>query len=338
MMNTALFNKIDQILVEHSAFQIAKKRIVQHFEATKSCEEPIGLAVVGESRTGKSRVLDHVVMQYPIERREEGLYVPILSITTPSKPTVKGLAEIMLNAVGDPLWNRRASENEKTEQLMTLLKRTNTSMIMIDEFQHFYDKSSHKIQHQVTDWLKTLVDMTHVALVVAGLPSCLSVISQNEQLSGRFSGAVMMPRFKWEEADSCNEFRSTLEAFQGALSDFEFPDFSSDNIAFRFYCASGGLVGYIAKILRQAIWNAVFEERSVISLNDLAEAYEFAIWKGAKTSYPNPFHVQFDPSPTPAMLSLARTVGQPSEEALPTSRGRRNNPPKDSSASDALKG
>src|SRR5450830_641041 len=132
-MNNLAFNKVDQILIPHTAFEAATERIWQLFEASKTCEEPICMALVGEARTGKSRVLQHVSSMHPRERRNEGLYIPILRISTPSKPTVKGLAEKLLHEMGDPLWNRRGSENEKTERLIVLLAQTQTTMLIIDE-------------------------------------------------------------------------------------------------------------------------------------------------------------------------------------------------------------
>lgn len=308
-MQSPAFNVIDQILVEHTPFVSAKKRLIQHYTASRTCAEPVCLAIIGESRSGKSRVIDHVTLQYPAERRDEGMYIPILSISTSSKPTVKGLAEKLLLAVGDPLWNRRASENEKTERLIVLLKKVGTTMIIIDEFQHFYDKASHKIQHHVADWLKTLVDRARIALVVAGLPSCMAVISQNEQLSGRFTGAIRMPRFDWQKEDERGQFASILEAFQDMLPEYQFPDLASDEMAFRFYCATGGLVGYIAKILRQAIWDALFNDRTVIDLSHLAEAFEEAVWQRSTFDNINPFSPWFNPVVTPQLLEYANSVG-----------------------------
>lgn len=308
------FNIIDSILVEHHPFVAARKRLLHHFEASRTCAEPICLAIIGDSRSGKSRLVSHVQLKYPKERREEGMYIPILSVITPSKPTVKGLAEKMLLDLGDPLWNQHASENEKTERLIKLLTKVGTTMIVIDEFQHFYDKGSRKIQHHVADWLKTLVDRVKVALVVAGLPSCMAVISQNEQLSGRFVGAIRIPRFDWAKPAERNEFVAILEAFQEALPEYDLPNLTSDNMAFRFYCASGGLVGYIVKILRQAIWNSLFDERYTITLSDLETAFEESVWKSSSQTRVNPFTMQFDPMPTPHLLEMAKTIGTAEDE------------------------
>ena len=56
--------------------------------------------------------------------------------------------------------------------------------------------------HHVADWLKILVDETRCALVVAGLPSCQTVIDSNEQLAGRFHAPILMPRFSWQDRNN----------------------------------------------------------------------------------------------------------------------------------------
>ena len=49
------------------------------------------------------------------------------------------------------------------------MKKSGTRMVMIDEFQHFYDRGKRQIMHNVADWLKVLIDDTRTMLVVAGL-------------------------------------------------------------------------------------------------------------------------------------------------------------------------
>lgn len=300
---------VDIILVPHRDFQRAKSRIEKHLLTTQSYSEPVCLAIVGESRTGKSRLLESVSKQHPKHRNAEGAVVPILNIRTPSKPSVKGLVEVMLRELGDPLWFKRGSENEKTERLYTLLKQTKTHTLIIDEFQHFYDKVSHKVQHYLSDWLKIFVDRSGLMLIVAGLPDCMAVINQNQQLRGRFLAPIHMPRFDWNNDDAQSEFIACLESFQAGLSRYDLPDLSSDEMAFRFYCATGGLIGYLAKILHQACLNAQTNGKLSITLEDLAEAYAESVWVDEATFIENPFSEGFDTNPTKDSLETAKLIG-----------------------------
>src|SRR5271167_674214 len=83
----------------NAPFQAAVREIETCFEFALEASEPICVSLIGPSRTGKSRVLDVCEHQHPKVRREAGMYVPILRVTTPSKPTVKGLAEVLLEGL-----------------------------------------------------------------------------------------------------------------------------------------------------------------------------------------------------------------------------------------------
>lgn len=314
---------IENTLVPHSAFNNVVSCIEQCFKYSDGASEPICIAVVGESRTGKSRALEECCASHPTRRETEGLIVPILRVKTPSKPTVKGLAELMLRSMSDPKFHV-GTENTKTTRLQILMKNTGVRMVMIDEFQHFYDKASHKVMHHVADWLKILVDDSKVALVVAGLPSCNAVLEQNEQLAGRFLTPVVMPRFDWRTEDHREEFTGILGAFQESLGGvFEIPELDSPEMAFRCYCGTGGLVGYLTKFLRQAVWNALDAGTKTISLEHLAHAHKESVWgRDGLKDIVSPFARGFSTMPSEALLEKVRSIGIPKEEASVPNRAR----------------
>jgi hypothetical protein len=314
-------NVVDSTLVPHTAFDQGSSRLEQCFTYADGSPEPICLAVLGESRTGKSRVLEECFANHPQERRADGLTVPILRVKTPSKPTVKGLAELMLRAMSDPKF-AAGTENGKTIRLQTLMGNAGTRMVMIDEFQHFYDKVSNKVMHHVADWLKILVDDSKVALAVAGLPSCRAVLDQNEQLAGRFLSPVIMPRFDWKIDSHREEFIGILGAFQESVgTHFDLPKLDSAEMVFRCYCATGGLIGYMTKFLRQAVWNAIDENRRTISIEQLSLAHNQAVWrKNGLSDVPNPFSRSFVPLPSQDLLAKIIRIGTPAEVVITPKR------------------
>ena len=303
---------VESTLVPHTAFSEVTKKIEQCWRYSLDNSEPVCLALIGESRTGKSRALEAFCNQHPTTRDKAGLKVPILKVKTPSKPTVKGLAEIMLCAMQDPLSNS-GTENAKTIRLKKLMKEANTSMVIIDEFQHFYDKGLHKVMHHVADWLKILVDDTRCALVVAGLPTCRAVLEQNEQLAGRFFAPAVLPRFDWENIDHREEFIGILGAFQKSIGAyFELPNLDSDEMAFRCYCATGGLIGYLSKFLRQAVWNALDADKKTITFEDLGIAHKGSIWGHEHNLNDlDPFSRDFTQSQQANLLAKATQIGLP---------------------------
>lgn len=317
---------VEDTLVPHTAFEEASRRLEQCFQYASGTPEPICFALVGESRTGKSRVLEECYVKHPKVRDSEGLVVPILRVTTPSKPTVKGLAELMLDAIGDPIFEK-GTEGAKTLRLKKLMRQARTQMVMIDEFQHFVDKGSLIVMHHVADWLKTLADECKVALAVVGLPSCQAVLEQNEQLSGRFLSPFEMPRFDWQDEKHRKEFSDILDSLQESLSrEFDMPSLTTPDMAFRCYCASGGLVGYVAKFLRQMVWNALDSKTRTITLEGLLRAHEQAVWiKDGLKQFPSPFSKQFPMDmPEKGLVAMVKQMGLASESPpIPRRRARR---------------
>src|ERR1035437_8985434 len=113
----SILGLVDSILVPHSAFAEALRRMEQCLAYAKGgAQEPVCTALVGESRTGKSRCAEVLVRKHRVERQDSGLYVPIMSIVVPSLPTVKSLAELHLRALGAPDWDK-GTENAKTARL-----------------------------------------------------------------------------------------------------------------------------------------------------------------------------------------------------------------------------
>ena len=304
---------VDSILVPHSAFEEALRRMTQCFAyAQAGAHEPVCIALVGESRTGKSRCAEVFMRRHPAIRCDDGLSVPILNLVVPSRPTVKALAELILKALGAQDWDK-GTENAKTARLTKLMRECGVLALVLDEFHHFYDKGSHRVQHHVADWLKNLVGETKVALLVSGLPSLQSVIDQNEQLAGRFTAPIRMPRFDWLDANHRTEWLAILGAFtEGLSTEFDLPALDSDDMALRMYCATGGLMGYLTKTLRQAVWNAIDSNSKVITLHNLEVAHNEAIWSRERLAHiQNPFDRTRLVYPSAELLAQTKLIGTP---------------------------
>lgn len=315
---------IQETLVPHNGFIKAVDKIEQCFKYAENSADPICIALIGESRTGKTTVLDACIERHPVTRCDDGLTTPILSVKTPSKPTVKGLVEVMLEAMGDEQFCT-GTENAKTSRLRKLMRDSGTRMVMIDEFQHFFDKGSRKVMHHVADWLKILVDETKVALVVSGLPSCQAVLEQNEQLVGRFSAPIHMPRFDWQNDALRNEFIAILGAFNESLQEhYDLPCLNNQNMAFRFYCATGGLFGYLVKILNSAVVEAIEQKTSMITLGDLAAAHlESTFNKEFISAEIAPFLPDFNVQPTIKILQKVSQIGSANDGIPLAGSGKR---------------
>lgn len=313
---------VDSILVPHRAFQSAIKRINQCLKVVDGSAEPICIPLVGESGTGKSRALAHICKGHEAVRGSEGIIIHTLRVTTPSRPTVKGLCSAILRALGDPLPDK-GTENNMVHRVINLIKSTGIRLLVLEEFQQFYDNQSHRVMHHVCDTLKIILDESKIVFVVSGLETSRIVLEQNEQLARRFLAPIKLPRFDWKSEDDRDEFTAILEAFHQQLSSkFDLPTLDSDEMAFRFYCASGGLIGYVSKLLRLASWNVIDEGRSTITLEDLDQALKHGVLSENSWNGKTPFERGFKAHPTEPLLTMAGNIGVPVIGQSPRRRGR----------------
>lgn len=266
---------VETMLVSHTSFTHVTRVLDELYATSGTLRDSVGIFITGESRSGKTRITEECESRYPPSRTSIGRVVPVLRVEVPSKPTVKGLTSEMLAAFGDPSPDK-GTEQDRTRRLLLFIRECKTRIIIIDEIQHFLDKTAqYKVIHHLTDWLKTLLNRSKIVIVVTGLPYAEALLNQNEQLRGRFNRTLHLPRFEWKDEKSRGEFLGLLDGFEELLSErFSLPNISNVELAYRFYLASGGLTGYVFNILRQAAWSVIDDSRNIIMLEDIDQAYK----------------------------------------------------------------
>ncbi|WP_126942995.1 TniB family NTP-binding protein [Xanthomonas sp. BRIP62409] len=272
-----LLGLVASIRVEHAAYTLGYEALRDALRSVGSSANPICLHIVGDTRTGKSTLLEDFIQQHGRKVTCEGSRQAVVYVKVPDKGTVKGLLERLLRALGDPHWHR-GSETNQTHRVLTLLESVGCRMIILDEFQHLSDKGQKKQLRSTADWLKTMVDSKQWALVAAGLPESASVIQSNRQLRERFDAPIILPTFDWRQVDQRVQFRAVLKAFQSQLSSVQLPDLVSAPMALRMYLATAGRIGIVAKLLDRAVRNAVKSGSHDISCAALGKAFAEVVW------------------------------------------------------------
>lgn len=265
---------VSGMLVRHAAFNEIFNELNDAFEMAPNLKQSPGLFIIGDSRTGKSTVAEMFAEEHKSFRTDDVLVSEVIYVQVPSKPTIKGLASEILSALEDPLADK-GTEQEKTRRILRLIKQCKTRMLMLDEFHHFVDKSSrYAVIHDVADWLKCLINKSSIVTVIIGLPYGQNVLVQNEQLRGRFKSPMIMPRFDWNDDNLRNDFMDMLGGFTDMMREvFDVPDFHNEALAYRFYLATGGLIGYVFNLLQQTALDVIRRDSNVITMSDLDRNY-----------------------------------------------------------------
>lgn len=291
-MNDPLRRLVESTLIPHTAFQTGLDRLNQCYHSMGGGDS-IVINVLGDSRCGKSSLVEHFESQHRPSRGKDGMFTPIVRIRTPSQPQEKSLAHLILTALQDPISYTRVPEYIMNTRLVTLLKGSGTRVLILDEIQHFTDRWSDKVVERAADWLKNLVDEAGIMLVLVGLPYSISMLHLNKQLAGRSLAPIIIPTFDWHTKESRIEFCALLDAFKDAIDPFSVPDLGSEEMAFRFYMASGGVIGHVAKLLRQTTWDVLDVGHTSITIEDLETGFARSRLNTVNGIQVNPFSRDF---------------------------------------------
>lgn len=281
----------EEILIPHTQFKNAVARLRLSIEIARRGAEPRNAFLTGEAGTGKTWLAEYFASLYPAEVRAHGISKPVLLVPTPSSPTLKGLGEAILLALGDPL-SHKGNAFEKRERALGLFRKSAVELVFFDEFHHFLDHARHDSLVAVTDWLKRFIDDARIPCVLMGLPRCEVVLQANEQLRRRFSSRLELPVFSIDTEQSEIEFRTILNEIDKALPTQTLSGLAEVDIARRLHFASNGLLGYLRKLITGAVELMMVENHRTLTSNILEQAFREVIWRDGVCEL-NPFNAAF---------------------------------------------
>jgi len=305
---------IDSIRINTAYCQLGMAALRQWFLAALSGARVTGL-IIGVSGTGKTKLLEMFAALFPPYRDENGLKHRVVIVNVPSEPTPISLLEAMLLALGDP---RPASgtRSAKTRRVINAIVAQGVLMLILDDLQRFVDRNSDLVLYSASECLKEILSNTGISIVCAGLPEARLVVDANEQLKRHFTSPVNIPRFNWSDEESRTAFVALLRAFQKRLSMFEIPKLTGSEMALRVYLGTGGLIDFIAKILKQIVWDAMDRGSRKVTLKDMETAWSRALWDAEKLGE-NPFSENFEVrKDTEQKIEAAKKINQRVERPI----------------------
>ncbi len=252
--------------------------------------EPQCLMVVGPTGVGKSTLLNSYAARYPRQIVAETTQIPVLKVTVPAKATIRNFATKLLTAVGDPLADR-GTVGSLELRLLGFLRDCGVALLMVDDLQHFVDRDSERVLHDVSNWLKNLIKETHMTCVIAGLPEAERVLCANAQLGRLFGDPHLLQPFTWDaqQPDTIQEFRTFLQTLEGLLPLPEPSHLAGMETAWRCFVASSGCMAHLMSLIRRAAQYAIQREYRMLDLDLLAEAFDHRL-AGKRRGISNPFN------------------------------------------------
>lgn len=273
-------------IIEHPRFTFAISEIARLHQRGLEANDPQGMLLVAQTGCGKSTAFEYYERLFPRRENKRATQIPVLRVNTPASPTVKMLGEAILFAMHDPAASKGTSM-VKTNRIIHLFKECKVELLLIDEFQHFFDGRHVTESKRVSDWLKNLITSVNIPVVLAGLPRAISVVNNNPQLRRRFGSPHYMQPFGFTTVHEQLEFRGVLKGIHGSLP-CPCVELHEANMARCFYYATHGLFDYIVKIVDDAVSRGGTGSNEQVTKADLASAFKRSVWMDAPDEM-NPF-------------------------------------------------
>jgi hypothetical protein len=256
---------------------------------------PSGLAIVGPAGVGKTALMDRWIRRATAQHimSEEEHTLPYVYVCLPAQVTSKGMLALCLTVLGDPAPLKGSLEGQ-IKRLLQLIHILKVRILVIDELECLVDRETQRIRYPCVDTLESILTQAGVSTVLVGCSGDTELILR---ASPRLEYLVGSPRFlqpfEWDQRKptSIDEFRMLMRTIDHALP-FDNSGFAEREMAYCWYYATNGLLGWVIKLLRYAARKAVQYHEATVSRSLLADAYQICI---AETSMGdrkvNPFAV-----------------------------------------------
>lgn len=254
-------------------------------------EEPESIAILGVSGMGKSSLLTNYLKQHPPKVHDVYTEVPVLYAEVPPNCTIKKLATILLRAINSP-FPITGDEEDRTHQLVTLIRECKVRLIIIDEVNHLV-RGGQKTRYLVGDWIKQLITKTRVPVVLAGTPIVRDLMRTNEQMTSRFAETISIHPFSVGE-NSNNPIGFALSVFKSVLKDYPCIDLLALEHESMFAFATGGRLRSMCHLFVRAV--EIGAKCGGVTHKSLGEAFPAVIYDKCPQGR-NPFLKDFNGIP-----------------------------------------
>jgi hypothetical protein len=222
------------------------------------------MLIVGETNNGKTMMVSRFLSKHPVFEQNSGeaISVPVMYLQAPPSPDERGIYNKILEMLFEP--NPRSEPTDaKRDRVVSVLRKVNLGMLMVDEIQHLLAGSYVK-QRNTLNVLKYLGNELRVPIVAIGTAEAVRAVQTDPQLANRFIPEII-PKWKHDE-----ELARLLASFEYVLPLKKRSELAQSDMASKILGITGGTIGEISTLLNAAAIYAIQTGEERISLETLA--------------------------------------------------------------------
>ena len=257
----------------------------------ESTGNPRSCLVYGRPGVGKTTLRKCIEKEFPPIEEVDRILYPVLTVTIPSRPTIKNVAEEILARLGDECF-AKGSSTAKTNRIITYVKEMGVQAFIFDEMQHFVDGGNKNTPREAADWLKVLIDESRASAILLGTEPVKELLHVNTQLRRRFSTVVELKPLSISTSNDANQFAGIIRQIDMMLRLPNRIDYDDSKLIGAIHFATNGIMDYVVKLLTQAYELATSNGDTKITRGVLEEAFTESIWVDGVGTL-NPFNPKF---------------------------------------------
>lgn len=300
-------------LIRYPRFKELHQAIQMCATLSETAGEPQCMALMGVTGAGKSTVVRTYADVFPRTETPQGSLIPVVYLETPSPATIKSVAAAALRHLGDPratsgtLWSMDA-------RLVHYLQQCQVRLVIMDDFHHLFDDETQRALVTVSNWLKVLIKEANVPFLVVGLEDKIRVILRaNPQLSRLFAIRETLRPLAWDaaQAETIMEFSKFIEYAEKAIGLPLSDELPRVEMLYRLHFATGGVVGHILNLMRQAMVLSLAAEPPLpgLRLRTLSLAFRQRLqehWPHRADPFDPSVGLEFSPPAEPVLVDRKR--------------------------------
>ena len=238
-------------IIKHKQFLSIKKAIAECHQ-TSGSKYPRGVMIIGQSFLGKTTLAKSYRNDYPIIETIEGIRIPVLFVSLPSKVPVSSFFFYFLKALRVP--NPTKTDNDSMRfRVYDLIAQLHVELIIIDEINRVIPEKSYLRTQDMACEIRDLQDKTHCPVILFGIEKSLRLLDDEGkgsvaevQLINRLRTTIKIVPFLPEDKQWVKVLKTFQELHQPPI------DFLDPKISNQLWLASKGSIGTLSELFRAA--------------------------------------------------------------------------------------
>jgi Bacterial TniB protein len=278
----------------HEAFHYVMSHADLSAEKGKLC-----VPLIGPSQSGKSTIIESFARTLNTSELIDRQKIPVLHVTLEANVTRKGLAQNILEALGEygrDTGSERGSETVLLQRVRKYLREAEVKLLVLDEFHHLVHSESQKLAYSVGESIKRMLIKGVCPIVLSGVSDGedegARLPLKNKQLQHRAVPTIELRRLSTGNPSDLEVFK---RFFAGYLKEMErrgvvgnATSLTRGDIPACIFEVTDGVLGASCNLIKEAVRIMTYDGRDDIVRADLALAADLAFVR-TRLWHRNPF-------------------------------------------------